>query len=379
MRSIEEIGTSGPEKVAIFVPSLRGGGAERAMLVFASGLVEIGMKVDLIVASYDGALCGMVPPEINLVNFDKAHVSECILELRRYLLRERPAILFSTMCNGNLVAVLSGMLARVDTKIIIRESIAPVSEPKTAWRRRINHALARWFYELADAVIAVSEGVAAELVSMNPRLLRKIFVLPTPVITTDMQLKAQAAPSHPWFGDKRKRIVLAAGRLDPQKGFDVLLKAFSRIAGHRDDVRLIIMGEGDSRPELEQLSRELQIEKLVSMPGYIHNPFPFFRSAHVFVLSSRYEGMPNVLIQALACGLNVVATDCRSGPRECLENGKYGILVQVDNVEHMASAIESALGRRAPSDVAEYFMKKYNACNAAREYLRIGGLKPAPG
>jgi len=189
------------------------------------------------------------------------------------------------------------------------------------------------------------------------------------VIDAAFYAKADAPVEHPWFQPNQPPVILGVGRHHFQKGFDTLLRAFARVR-QQMPARLVILGEGPERPNLERLAAELGVAADVDLPGFDPNPFRYMRWAGVFVLSSRYEGLPNVLIQALACGCPVVSTDCPSGPSEILDGGRYGALVPVDDVEAMAQAIVRALlGQVAPAP-AEW-LEQFRVEAVAEQYLRV--------
>jgi glycosyltransferase involved in cell wall biosynthesis len=163
-----------------------------------------------------------------------------------------------------------------------------------------------------------------------------------PVTTDDLPRLAAEPLDHPWVAPGAPPIVLGAGKLKPQKAFDVLLRAFSHMRARRP-ARLVILGEGPERSRLEALARKLGVAGDVALPGFAANPFAWMSRCGVFALSSAWEGLPGVLIQALACGCPVVSTDCPSGPSEILEPGGLGRLVAVGDTEALAAAIEEAL------------------------------------
>jgi len=364
-------------QVAVFVPSLRGGGAERAMLVFAEGLLELGVDVDILVASKEGACKEMVPPKARLFDFNTRYVSGSLFSLISYLRKHRPVALFSTMSNANVAAVLARMFVP-DVRLVLRQSIGPLTEPRTTIKQRAILYLAQILYPRANAIVAVSKGVASELAALNGKLRDKIAVLPTPVVSARMLRQLEERPNHRWLTRKECPVVLAVGRLEPQKDFETLIGAFARLRA-RMRARLLILGEGRERFRLEKLAEILGVREDVDMPGYIENPFPYFRSVDLFVLSSRYEGMPNVLIQALASGAPVVATDCPSGPKECLEDGKWGALVQVGDIEALSTAMEESLKQPEKSNgAASHITLEFGAANAAQRYLDIAGVALSP-
>jgi glycosyltransferase involved in cell wall biosynthesis len=211
--------------------------------------------------------------------------------------------------------------------------------------------------------------VAGSLLQLSPIPIQKVRVIYNPVVSPELYEKADAPVEHPWFQPHQPPVVLAAGRLVALKGYDTLLRAFARVR-QETPARLVILGEGPERPNLERLAAELGVAADVDMPGFDPNPFRYMKRAGVFVLSSRYEGLPNVLIQALACGCPVVSTDCPSGPSEILDGGRYGALVPVDDVEAMAGAIVRALlGQVAPAPSA--WLEQFRVEVVAEQYLRV--------
>jgi glycosyltransferase involved in cell wall biosynthesis len=227
----------------------------------------------------------------------------------------------------------------------------------------------RYFYPWADKVIGVSQGVADDLVQsvgIPQHLVKVIF---NPGITPELRKKAQAPLDHPWFQPGEPPIILAVGSLTPQKDFPTLLKAFAdqRQARH---VRLLILGEGSERKSLEALAAQLGVEQDVCLPGFVENPYPYMVNASVFVLSSLWEGLPMVLVEALYCGPPIVATDCPSGPREILKNGEFGRLVSVGEPEALAEAIGAALDGKVPRPPLESW-QPYDLETVVDQYVNV--------
>ncbi len=194
-----------------------------------------------------------------------------------------------------------------------------------------------------------------------------------PVVGPAIDRLAADDPGHPWLKGGGPPVVLGVGRLTRQKDFPTLLRAFARLR-ERVDARLIILGEGEDRDALEALARELDIGDVTDLPGFVDNPYGWMRRANVFVLSSAWEGSPNALTEALYLGTPVVATDCRSGPRELLEDGRYGPLVPVGDTEALAGAIEATLARPlSPADL-HHAVIEYTRERSTRHYLEVMGL-----
>lgn len=360
-------------RISIFLPSLHGGGAERVMLTFATECADRGYSVDLVLVKRKGALADQVPRTVRVVDLNCTRTAYALPRLAAYLVRERPVAVYSTIVHANVLAALAVACARVQTKLIMRESNSLLTEKHLSLSRRLTLQLMPHAYRRADRIIAVSHGIKDELVSIDPRLTPRISVLPTPVISSHVLTQGEESNSHPWFRAGEPPVILAAGRLQPHKGFRVLLRAFAHVA-HFQPARLMILGEGPEREPLEKLARELGVSELVSLPGFMRNPFPFMRQAGAFVLASEYEGLPNVLIQALAFGTPVVATDCVAGPREILEDGRWGELVPVGDACALAAAIRRTLGQPRNLSAKSSMIERFGVDSAVRHYLSLADL-----
>jgi len=359
------------ERIALFLPSFRGGGAERVMVNLARGFAERGLAVDLVLAKAEGPYISQVPPEARVVDLRVSRVLLSLPGLVDYLRRERPLALLSTLNHANIVALWAARLARVPVRVVVREANTVSVSTKNARnaRERLMPTLMRYFYPWADAVVAVSNGVAEDLVRVTGLPKKKVHVIYNPVITPELFALAEEPLDHPWFASGEPPVVLGVGRLTAQKDFPTLIRAFALVRKERP-ARLLILGEGEERPKLEALVRELGLEEDVALPGFVDNPFKYMKRAGVFVLSSRWEGLPNVLIQALALGTPLVSTDCPSGPAEILENGRWGKLVPVGDVEALAEAILASFKQTAkPSVQIRAF--DFNLERTVAAYLRV--------
>jgi len=228
----------------------------------------------------------------------------------------------------------------------------------------------RWSYKNADAIVAVSAGVAADLADYIDVEREAIHVIYNPVIDRELIRLSFEPVDHPWLCDPDIPVVLAAGRLTEQKDFGNLLDAF-RIVLDGMDARLIILGEGELRDALERKICTLGIQAKVSLPGFKENPYALMRRSNLFVLSSQREGFGNVLVEALACGTQVVSTDCQSGPAEILQDGKYGKLVKVGDPVGLASMITKSLRSPISEDHSQKFIEKYSIEKGVQEYMNV--------
>lgn len=385
-----------PAPLALFLPSLAGGGAERMTLNLARGLLDLGRPVDLVLARASGPYLAQVreqmreqvqdqaqdqsgepaPPELRLVDLDRPRVLAALPGLVRYLRHRRPRALLAAMDHANLIALWAVALAGTGTRCLVsvRSNLSAESAHADGLAGRLLLPLARRFYPRASAVVAVSAGVAADL----QRHLRlppgRLQVIHNPVLTPDLPALAALPPPHPWFSDGGPPVLLAAGRLAPQKDYPTLLEAFARVRRVRP-ARLVILGEGPQRPALSARSAALGLAPWVDLPGFTPNPFCYMRAARLFVLASAWEGLPGVLIQAMACGTPVVSTDCPSGPREVLADGAFGPLVPVGDPAALAAAILATLAQ--PPDPARLRARAADFALApiSRRYLDL--LDPA--
>ncbi|ULR40554.1 glycosyltransferase [Thermus sp. NEB1569] len=347
-------------RLALFLPSLRGGGAERVMVHLARGFAERGFQVDLVLAKAEGPYLAEVPPSVRVVDLRASRVLFSLPGLVRYLRKERPHALLSALDHANVIVCLAHRLARVPSWLVISEhNTLSASRPKNA-RERLLLWFMRWTYPWADAVIAVSQGVAEDLIHLTGLPREKIQVIYNPVVTPELFAKAREPLDHPWLASGEPPVILGVGRLTEEKDFPTLIRAFALVRAQRP-ARLMILGEGELRPQLEALVHELGLQDDVALPGFVENPYAYMARAAVFVLSSRWEGFGNVLVEAMACGTPVVSTDCPSGPREILDHGKYGRLVPVGDVKSLAESILKTMDEppyRDLSRVAEFTLEK---------------------
>jgi glycosyltransferase involved in cell wall biosynthesis len=335
-------------RVGFLLPELGGGGAERMILALANGFGRAGIPTDMIVMSAQGDFFDELGPDTRLVDLGTRRASRSVPALRRHIQDVGLDVLISGLDHVNVCATAAVMLGPRRPRLLLsqrntlthsnRKRIAPVN-----WL--IRRALHR-----ADCVLTVSEGVRQDLLEHHGLPPERVVTTYNPVVSQAMLDLAQEEPvAIP--GLEQRRYVLACGRLEPQKGFDVLIEAFTRIATACPDIDLVILGRGQLRDALQQQAAGAGIAGRVHLPGFARNPFALMRRAELFILSSRHEGLPGVLIQAMACGTKVVSTDCESGPREILEGGRYGSLVPVGNVDALAQAIRTSLEQPLEADV----------------------------
>lgn len=334
---------SKPKIIALFSPSLGGGGAERVLLNLAGGLINEGIGVDVVLASATGVFLAQLPPEVRVIDLKASRIVYSVLALARYLREVRPDALLAFQDHAGVAAIVAAMLSRSHTPIFPATHHTWTKILENCGRKeRVLARIASIAYRYAAGVITVSEGAAAAVVGCLGVCRSRVHVIYNPVVTDDLFSKAQTAIEHPWFKTGQPPVILGIGRLNRAKDFTTLVTSFARLR-MQCPARLMILGDGEERKALEALTRKLGVAEDVELPGFVANPYPYLRCAAVFVLSSAWEGLPTVLIEALALGVPIVSTDCPSGPTEILSSGRYGSLVPVGDVDAMADAMRKAI------------------------------------
>jgi glycosyltransferase involved in cell wall biosynthesis len=369
-------------RVALLLPSLVAGGAEVCTLRTAEGLLRRGFRVDLVLCKRSGPLVERVPPDVRVIELKaapmllaraqalaadptgfRAMLAPVLLawqppqrlphlpRLVHYLRTVRPDALFSAITGANLIALWARRLAGVKTPVLIseRNTVTAKVESSRHWRNRHLPRLLGHSYPMADGIVAVSDGVADDLAERTGIARDRITTVYNPVVTPELATLADQPVAHPWFQPGAPPVILGVGSLTSRKDFPTLIRAFARVRAARD-CRLVILGEAASssktaeqQAELKTLARSLGVADDVDLPGYVANPFAYMARASVFVLSSAHEGLPGVLIQALACGCPAVSTDCPYGPAEILDEGRFGRLVPIGDDAAMAAAVVATL------------------------------------
>lgn len=331
------------KKISLIIPSLRGGGAERVMLNLANSLTSKGYIVDLVLFKKEGVYLNKIDSNVNVVDLSSKRMLLALYPLTKYLTKHKPEVVLSAMTHVNVCTIIASWLSRVKAKLIISEHTTYTASAKHAgtWKNFIINLLVRSLYKKSDNIVCVSKGVADDLkdkLELNESAVKVIY---NPVVTDNLLAEKDLAPQGDFFNSD-ENYILSVGSFVVAKDFVNLIKAYS-VTHSKNDYKLVILGEGPLRGELQSLIFELGLKDKVILPGFVENPYSWMRKANLFVMSSVYEGLPNVLIEALACGCKVVSTDCPSGPNEILEGGKWGRLVPVSNHELLAKAIDEAL------------------------------------
>jgi len=359
-------------RIAMLISNLNGGGAERVFVTLANGFFHNGFSVDFLIIQKGGTYLNYLDNGINIIPLRARRSIFSIIQLILYLRLEKPISLFSTLSTVNILSVFACKLAKVNTKSVIRESSTPsIADGFLNWiSRRIFGYLRRWSYNNADCIVVPSTGVAKDLIDNFGVRQDKISIICNPVEFQNWKRLASESDNYLDLLPKGHSILLGIGRLDQQKDFATLIKAFVHVNNSSKSI-LVLLGEGEERIRLEKLISDLGLKEKVFMPGFVKNPFPYIKRASVFVLSSKVEGLPNVILQALALGRPVVATDCLSGPRDILEDGLWGRLVPVGDCYAMANGILDGLADHIPIPDQTQMEAKYGIDLIVNKYLNI--------
>jgi glycosyltransferase involved in cell wall biosynthesis len=358
--------------IAFFLVDLGGGGAEKVMLSLAGGFAERGLKVDLVLVKLEGDYLALIPPNVRVVNLSSPRLISSLPLLITYLKQNRPKIFVSALEDPNTLSIVAKMLARVPTRIIvtIHNHLSLSCQQSNQLKRKFTPTLVRWLFPFADAVVAVSQGVADDAASISDLPPANIKVIYNPIFTDDLLEKINEPVSHPWFIDNHIPVILGVGRLTKQKDFPTLIHAFSLVK-QQYPVRLMILGQGEELPHLEALVKELNLFDDVSFPGFVANPYACMKQAKMLVMSSIFEGFGNVLVEGMIAGTPVVSTNCKSGPSEILAGGKYGELVDVGDVQSLATAMINTLKNPVDPELLQQRGQEFSLGAALDSYQQL--------
>ncbi len=337
-------------RIAFLIQDLRNGGAERVTVSLANGMVDRGLDVDLVLINERGeeSYFASLDKRVRVWPLSQSRTLTSLVGFRDYFDKVRPDVAISALSHVNVAALLGRKLARHKPRLIVVEhnQMSRNIERKRGFVRMAYAAVPR-VYRLADLIGVVSEGVKEDFVRLTGLPGERIEVFYNPVVTPSLVEQSRETPTHPWFGKDQPPLILGVGRLTEQKNFPLLIRSFAELRKTRP-ARLMILGEGELRDDLQQLANETGYGDDITLPGFVDNPFACMSHAAAFALSSDWEGLPTVLIEAMACGASVLSTDCPSGPSEILQGGRLGPLTPPGDVAAFTASLASALDRKRP-------------------------------
>lgn len=364
-------------KIAIFFPRNADGGMLRSTINLATEFARQNHTTTLITVGDDTSMLDSLPRNLIHVRLRTGRTLMAIPRLALYLRSNRPEVLISVQSYGNLAALAASKLARVHPFMILSERVSTVNlANETGLAGRWMPRLMKSTYGSADAVVANSQDGAAELASFLGWRATDVMAIYNPTLDATFEGLSAVPISHPWFEPDSPPVILGVGRLAAQKDFETLIEAFA-IIRQMLECRLVILGEGDDRDSLGEQARRLGIENSVDMPGWIGNVLPYMKRAALFVLSSKFEGLPNALIEAQASGVPTLSTNCPTGPREILMDGSAGLLVSVGDSQAMADSAIRILTddtlRASLIKTATANLFRFTASRSYDEYMSLIG------
>ena len=367
--------TSDVSKVVVLLGSFYAGGSERAMINFANGMAERGMSVDIIAGPGSSDFHSLVSENINVIELERGMLRS-IPYVRNYLKKAQPDVLFSSLLHVNVAAMLTKVFNfGVSTKVVLREATTPSEYAKVlkGWKDKLTIRFAQLLFRHADHVIGAGEECRNDSIKfyrLNPEKTSTVY---SPFVNKAFFDSAREPVQHKWFSDG-SRVIASMGRVMPVKDFPTLIAALAEVR-QNIEVKLLIIGETNRDLEhfklLQKTIAELNLVDAVDFVGFHKNPFPYLVNSEVYVLSSKFEGLPGALVQAMAVGCKLVATDCKSGPREILCGGDKGKLVPVGDADAMASAIIESLSEEHDRSLGRKWTSDFLESNSISKLIRI--------
>jgi glycosyltransferase involved in cell wall biosynthesis len=359
-----------PRRIGFYFFTLAAGGVERMRVSLAGELLARGYDVDFVLCRAEGELRPLVPAGVRLIDLQVDRSLASIGPLVRYFRDDPPDAMFSSLGHQNVAAIIARKLAKskVWLGVMQHNALSEESHSGLSLQHRLLPLAYRFALPYADRVLAVSEGVADDLATAAHYPRERIGVLYNPACPEGVDEAAKIRPDHPFF-DGPDPVLVGVGRLTYQKGWDTLLKAFARVVEQRP-ARLLIAGVGPDEADLRALTAELGLSDRVDLVGFQKVPLAWMAAGDLAVMSSRYEGFGNVLVEALATGTPVVSTDCNYGPSEILEKGKYGTLAPVDDVEGLAAAIVQELDHPHDANMLRERAQDFTVARVTDRYLK---------
>lgn len=354
--------------IALFLPTLVSGGVQLAFVELAQDFLELGYRVDMVVKEKVGDLVPQFPQEARIIDLGKTRMAATAIPLARYLKKERPDLLISGMELPNVMAVIAIWISRVQTVLVISFHGMFKDFDKRTLKRSIEITIARLLFPYADHIVVVTPEVALDTANIYGLPLEKCKVITSPIPLQKIRVLAKEPVNHPFF-EEEIPVILGIGRLHRIKDFRTLINGFAKLY-KKHEARLIILGEGEMRKNLEVQIKRLNLTNVIDLPGFVENPYKYLKRADVFVLSSLSEGVGRVLVEAVVLGCPIVATDCAEGISEFVDRERYGKIVPVGDANQMAEAIQIAI-KNGKSTVPEQWLPQFNLRTVTLQFLEL--------
>ncbi len=362
-----------PPPLAVYCGPFDGGSTAKIAARLANGFVARGAHTDLLVTASRDPIPEATDPRVRVVPMGRMGPLTRVPAMALYLRDRRPAAILTHRIREDVFTLKAVRLARTRTPVYVtvHGRMSVKLDHLKGWKGRRRRAEVLHWYGRNRGIVAISEDTAQDLRALLGTE-APVTTIPNPIVTPQMLELAEAPIGHPWFPDARSGVpvLVFAGRLEVEKDLPTLLRAFARLREDRD-CRLLIIGDGRLRPEIESVRAALGLTESVDMPGWASNPYPYLRRASLVVLSSFWDALPTVLIEALALGTPVVSTECGAGPREILAGGRFGPLVPPGDPQALADAMARTLADPLPAATLRQGGERYEAQRNADRYLRL--------
>lgn len=363
-------------RISLFIPDFEEGGAQKMMINLAGALVQnANIYVDLVVACSNGSFKNLVSKDVNIIQLECSRTFQAIPKLARYIKTVKPDVLVSALYHANVVTLMAKLLTTSQnkhTKFIIteRNHLSTKIKNSSSIKDKILLRAIKILYPKADALIAISKGVMKDVLSLCPSVENKTSYIYNPVITSSFEQEINTSSvSELLVPNSKLPIIIASGRLVEQKDYPTMLRAIALVIKEKP-VNLVILGKGPLHDELTSLTKELSISEHVFFKGFVKNPLAYMKQADMFLMTSGWEGFGNVLVEALYCGLPIVATDCPSGPAEIIANGRYGNLTKIGDEHKISQAILDTLEHPMPREKQRQRAMEFTAEAISKQYLQ---------
>lgn len=367
--------TPDPNHIACFFATSGHSGVDRIVKNLLPGMVAAGYSVDLLKIQEHGPQLSGEGHGVRVIELKAKHVYTALPELVSYLRRERPTVLLTDKDKVNRTAILARRMAGTQTRLSVRigTTVSVNLKSRGIIDRFLQRISMRYLYRSAEAVLMPSDGAADDFSKSTGLSRQLITVVPSPIVTPDFKIRSEEPIDHSWFQEDEPPVILGVGELSSRKDFATLLRAFAAMPDN-GSYRLVILGRGQQKSALQILAEQLNIADRFYLPGFVPNPYPYMKRARLFAMTSRWEGMPVALIEALALGIPVVATDCPSGPREVLDNGRFGPLVPIRDVQALTQAMSQLLNSPPRRETLLEAAEPYHLENSLSRYLAAMGF-----
>lgn len=356
------------KKVSILLPDLRGGGVENMRVKLTKDWLAKGIKVEIILLNSDGVLVDNLPSGVKIIDLKSKRIMACIKPLIKYLSSTDSNVLLVAMWPLTVISAFAKLASRSKIKLIVSEhSILSKSfSHKGKFHELLIRVSMMIFYRFCDCRIGVSKGVVKEISRLSLLPESKFKLIYNPAYSEMKCIRSESTRK------QNEKVIITAGSFKSVKNHSLLIRAFADLINITEmKCKLIILGDGKLKNEYLELIASLQLNEHISLPGYKADPRPYFMSSDLFVLSSNHEGLGNVIIEALGCGLPIVSTDCESGPREILADGEHGRLVPVNDAPALADAMLDALKSSHDTNALKLRAEDFSIEKISQQYLDV--------